>query len=287
MHRILIVTDKSKDVAEWHRTLVQAGFPVTQCGGEREALLEALVPRPPELFILHGAAARIQPAELRQAVTDNFPSCEARLIWLATEDQVAALDPAAGPDDFAIVPCTPLEVLARVRLLLWKTHRVDGADLIVAGDLVIDQANYSVAVSGQALELTFKEYELLRFLASHRGRVFTREALLNQVWGYDYFGGTRTVDVHIRRIRARSSPVLDGRTRKSSSPAAGSSRPACSPVASQINRPSCDGKCSLSTPRSSLGLSRAALPSSKKMSGGRGIMARSRFSRSPGHAPTG
>ncbi len=116
------------------------------------------------------------------------------------------MDPTAGIDDFALFPASPSELLARVRLLLWKAHRVDGADLVIAGDLVIDQANYSVSVAGQALELTFKEYELLRFLVSHRGRVFTREALLNQVWGYDYFGGTRTVDVHIRRIRAKLGP---------------------------------------------------------------------------------
>ncbi|MBI3910664.1 MAG: response regulator transcription factor [Armatimonadetes bacterium] len=131
------------------------------------------------------------------------------MIWLATQEQVARLDPASGLDDFLILPSSADELLARIRLLLWKTHRVDGADLIVAGDLVIDQANYSVQVSNQPLELTYKEYELLRFLATHRGRVFTREALLNQVWGYDYYGGTRTVDVHIRRIRAKLGPEYE------------------------------------------------------------------------------
>jgi DNA-binding response OmpR family regulator len=80
---------------------------------------------------------------------------------------------------------------------------VDAEQLIKVGELVVDQANYAVYIAGQPLELTFKEYELLRFLATHRGRVFTREALLNQVWGYDYYGGNRTVDVHIRRIRAK------------------------------------------------------------------------------------
>ena len=91
----------------------------------------------------------------------------------------------------------------RIKLLLWKNNRVDAEQLIKVGDLVVDQANYAVTIAGQPLELTFKEYELLRFLATHRGRVFTREALLNQVWGYDYYGGNRTVDVHIRRIRAK------------------------------------------------------------------------------------
>jgi len=206
MQRILIVTDSLKELAEWQRALVQAGYPVATCGGDRENLLRALMPRPPDIFLLDGSAARLTPKELRTLLSESFASHEARLIWLATAEQAARLDPAAGLDDFLILPSTTTELLARIRLLLWRTHRVDGADLLMVGDLVIDQANYSVAAGGQSLELTFKEYELLRFLASHRGRVFTREALLNQVWGYDYCGGTRTVDVHIRRIRAKLGP---------------------------------------------------------------------------------
>jgi DNA-binding response OmpR family regulator len=109
----------------------------------------------------------------------------------------------SGLDDFLLAPYIPAELAARLKLLLWKHNRVDAEQLIKVGELVVDQANYAVYIAGQPLELTFKEYELLRFLATHRGRVFTREALLNQVWGYDYYGGNRTVDVHIRRIRAK------------------------------------------------------------------------------------
>jgi DNA-binding response OmpR family regulator len=206
MQRILIVTDSLKELADWQRALVQAGYPVGTCAGSRENLMQALMPRPPDIFLLDGSAAQLTPKELRSALSEHFPSHEMRLIWLATGEQAARLDPASGLDDFLVLPASAAELLARIRLLLWRTHRVDGADLLLAGDLVIDQANYSVSAGGQALELTFKEYELLRFLVSHRGRVFTREALLNQVWGYDYFGGTRTVDVHIRRIRAKLGP---------------------------------------------------------------------------------
>ena len=117
---------------------------------------------------------------------------------------------SAGLDDFLLAPYLPAELVARLKLLLWKHNRVDAEQLIKVGELVVDQANYAVYLAGQPLELTFKEYELLRFLATHRGRVFTREALLNQVWGYDYYGGNRTVDVHIRRIRAKlGSPYED------------------------------------------------------------------------------
>jgi len=86
---------------------------------------------------------------------------------------------------------------------LRRSGRLDSKDTIRWGDLVIDLANYEVWVGGHRTNLTFKEYALLRFLATHRGRVFTREALLSRVWGYNYFGGTRTVDVHIRRLRSK------------------------------------------------------------------------------------
>jgi two-component system, OmpR family, alkaline phosphatase synthesis response regulator PhoP len=125
------------------------------------------------------------------------------VITLMGRHDLAALDMGAGLDDFLLAPYLPAELVARLKLLLWKNNRVDAEQLIKVGELVVDQANYAVYIAGQPLELTFKEYELLRFLASHRGRVFTREALLNQVWGYDYYGGNRTVDVHIRRIRAK------------------------------------------------------------------------------------
>jgi two-component system alkaline phosphatase synthesis response regulator PhoP len=206
MQRILLVTDDPQSLVACQRELVKAGYPVNVCGADAENLVRALMARPAEIFVLDGGHGRLTPKDVRALVSEQFPSHEARLIWLAAAEEVARLDPVSGLDDFVVLPATAEELLARVRLLLWKTHRVDGSDLMAAGDLVIDQANYSVSVGGQPLDLTYKEYELLRFLVSHRGRVFTREALLNQVWGYDYFGGTRTVDVHIRRIRAKLGP---------------------------------------------------------------------------------
>ena len=203
MQRILLITDSPKTVTPWQHELVRMGYPVSTCGAESGLLLEALRPRPPEVCVLDGTGLRLSPKALRELIKNEFPAHECGLIWLVGDEQVGKMDPSAGMDDFIILPAGVNELIARIRLLLWKSRRVDAADLIVAGDLVIDQANYTVSVGNNQLELTFKEYELLRFLASHRGRVFTREALLNQVWGYDYFGGTRTVDVHVRRIRAK------------------------------------------------------------------------------------
>jgi two-component system alkaline phosphatase synthesis response regulator PhoP len=125
------------------------------------------------------------------------------LIAIVPPDSLENLDPAKAPDDFLLAGATAAELCARVRRVLYQRHGVDTRNTVKYGDLVMDLANYTVHISGRPVELTYKEYELLRFLATNRGRVFTRETLLNKVWGYDFYGGARTVDVHIRRLRAK------------------------------------------------------------------------------------
>lgn len=110
---------------------------------------------------------------------------------------------ARGADDFALKPLNSTELRLRVQQLLRRLRGRQGSETIHSDDLVIDQSKYEVTVSGHKVLLTFKEYELLRLLASNPGRVFSREELLSRVWGYEYFGGTRTVDVHVRRLRSK------------------------------------------------------------------------------------
>ncbi len=121
---------------------------------------------------------------------------------LPTPDQDDAGD-FANIEDFVLPPYRPSEIALRVRHLLRRAAPQTDAEIIRVGPLVIDLARYEATLDGKRLDLTYKEYELLRFLASTPGNVFTRETLLNKVWGYDYFGGTRTVDVHIRRLRSK------------------------------------------------------------------------------------
>ena len=109
--------------------------------------------------------------------------------------------PRTGIDDFALAASTGAELRARVRRLAGLNP--DSGDVIKRGDLSIDTANCEVSLGGHLVELTFKEYELLRFLTANPGRVHTREVLLDRVWGYDYYGGDRTVDVHVRRLRSK------------------------------------------------------------------------------------
>jgi DNA-binding response OmpR family regulator len=203
MQRILIISDNLKSTAALQQELICAGYPVLTCGGDRAGVLQAVSPRPPDVLVLDTLASRLAVKELRGLLHQEFASHSPLVIALMAREELPALDLGAGVDDFLLAPYSPEEMVARLKLLLWKNNRVDAEQLIKVGELVVDQAKYAVYIAGQPLELTFKEYELLRFLATHRGRVFTREALLNQVWGYDYYGGTRTVDVHVRRIRAK------------------------------------------------------------------------------------
>src|SRR6266480_2870159 len=106
-------------------------------------------------------------------------------------------------DDFCTTPFQPAELEARLKHLFWRTGRGTRPELVECGPLVLNLETYQAAIDGAPVDLTYMEYELLRFLATHPGRVFTRETLLSRVWGYEYYGGARTVDVHVRRLRAK------------------------------------------------------------------------------------
>ena len=130
----------------------------------------------------------------------------APLFVVLTEGGLAALTSEWGVDDVLLDTAGPAEVEARLRLALGrKQDTAPAADpgVVRAGELTIDEGTYTCRLRGRVLDLTFKEFELLKHLAQHPGRVFTRAQLLQEVWGYDYFGGTRTVDVHVRRLRAK------------------------------------------------------------------------------------
>ncbi|ALE93008.1 transcriptional regulator [Arthrobacter alpinus] len=127
------------------------------------------------------------------------------LLLVLTEGGMAAVSASWAADDVILDSAGPAEVEARIRLALTRTSTAEdhaSAEIHAAG-VVIDEDSYTVRVHGKPLNLTYKEFELLKYLAQHPGRVFTRAQLLNEVWGYDYYGGTRTVDVHVRRLRAK------------------------------------------------------------------------------------
>jgi DNA-binding response OmpR family regulator len=127
------------------------------------------------------------------------------VIAVLTEGGLIAMSGEWAVDDFVLDTSGPAELDARLRLAV-ERHAAQSEDTsgrLEIGDLTIDESTYTARLSGNALDLTYKEFELLKFLAMHPGRVFTRSHLVQEVWGYDYFGGTRTVDVHVRRLRAK------------------------------------------------------------------------------------
>ena len=122
--------------------------------------------------------------------------------------QVARVEPSSGFDDFILVPYVPAELYARIRALEWRKSEFLTEERLRIGALVVDRAGHDVAVEGRHVTLTAKEFALLAFLAGHRGRVFTRDELLARVWGAVYEGGARTVDIHVRRLRAKLGDAL-------------------------------------------------------------------------------
>ncbi|HET8601327.1 MAG TPA: response regulator transcription factor [Segeticoccus sp.] len=130
------------------------------------------------------------------------------LLAVLTEGGLTAVNGDWGLDDVLLDTAGPAEVETRLRLAVSRAGADPDAaeEPIRAGDVTIDEATYAARVGGRLLDLTFTEFELLKYLAQHPGRVFTREQLLREVWGHDYFGGTRTVDVHVRRLRAKLGP---------------------------------------------------------------------------------
>ncbi len=133
------------------------------------------------------------------------------VVLVVTEGGLTVVTADWGVDEVLLPDVGPAEFEARLRLAIGRialAHSEEDAQtqLIRSGDVEIDEASYSARIDGRGLDLTFKEFELLKYLAQHPGRVFSRQQLLQDVWGYDYFGGTRTVDVHVRRLRAKLGP---------------------------------------------------------------------------------
>jgi DNA-binding response OmpR family regulator len=130
------------------------------------------------------------------------------VVAVLTEGGLVAMSAEWTVDDIVLDTAGPAELDARLRLAVERRAAATDAtpEHLDIGELTIDETTYTARLSGTALDLTYKEFELLKFLAQHPGRVFTRSHLVQEVWGYDYFGGTRTVDVHVRRLRAKLGP---------------------------------------------------------------------------------
>ena len=204
----MVIAKESRHLSDLHAELVRNGF-VCQIISFDEDVIEQASRQSPDAVLVevNGYSPHSEIWQLVRRIKEGGPS---PLIALVTGDALGGIDGNPDVDDFLTGPYDAAELVLRIKRLLGRSGVAENNEIIRCDDLVIDLARYEVSVGGKKVELTFKEYELLRCLASNRGRVYTREALLDKVWGLDYYGGDRTVDVHVRRLRSKiESPRHD------------------------------------------------------------------------------
>jgi DNA-binding response OmpR family regulator len=200
MARLLLLTSASTPSAEVLPALGLLSHAVTVAPRDVSALLDAAT----DAVLVDARRDLVQARSLCRLLRTT--GVHAPLLAVLTEGGLAAVTAQWAVDDVLVDTAGPAEVDARLRLALGRAAAAapgGDAGVVRAGDLTIDEGTYVCRLRGRVLDLTFKEFELLKYLAQHPGRVFSRAQLLQEVWGYDYFGGTRTVDVHVRRLRAK------------------------------------------------------------------------------------
>lgn len=210
MTRILVVED-DRDIAELvGRYLEKAGFAVELLPSGRDAIA-ALAARPPDVLVLDLMLPGVDGLEICRAARSNPRTANIPIIMVTARaeesERIAGLE--NGADDYLAKPFSPNELVARVRALLRRvTRQQPQGSSTVYGPIVVDTDQHTVTASGVLVSLTAKEFLLLQYLIGHQGRVLSRDLLLTDVWGYKYTGGTRTVDVHVRRLREKL-PILE------------------------------------------------------------------------------
>ncbi len=202
MGTVLLLTKSLQASADVLPGLALLTHQVRILPAEGAALLEA---PDHDLLMVDGRRELAQARDLCRLIRTT--GSDQPVILIVTEGGLAVVAADWAMDDVILESAGPAEIDARIRVALGKFARRDSGDgdahIIRSGEVVVDETTYTAKLGGRVLDLTFKEFELLKYLAQHPGRVFTRDQLLQEVWGYDYFGGTRTVDVHVRRLRAK------------------------------------------------------------------------------------
>jgi len=210
--RILVVED-DPDIADLvARYLDKAGFTTERAVSGREAL-HAIAARPPALVVLDLMLPQLDGLEVCRLLRANEATAAIPIIMLTAraEESERIVGLELGADDYLAKPFSPNELVARVRALLRRAHRAAAPTRTLAyGPIAVDTDRHLVSTGGVEVTLTAKEFLLLEYLLLHRGRVLSRDVLLTDVWGYRYTGGTRTVDVHVRRLREKLPVLADG-----------------------------------------------------------------------------
>lgn len=200
---IIIVGDQNKQGQELKDALQKETHFSTQIIPKNALALNAISEKDTDLIILNPKNAYFEIIDLYYSIKKETQIQDVPMLLLMDEAEMRNADLPSGIQEVLYRPLRISEAIARVNLLFKRLHKVDHKNIIQRGKLSIDISKYEVRIGEKKIDLTFTEFELLKFLCSNPGTVFTREVLLNKVWGYEYYGGTRTVDVHIRRLRSK------------------------------------------------------------------------------------
>jgi DNA-binding response OmpR family regulator len=201
LSRVFIIANESEPIRKLKTDLAQTGLDCVIVPDSNEVYGQ-IGRQSPDLLLLDADEATIG-SPIWELVQRTRQERHIPIVALLPRERLNDFHLDSGIDDFVVKPWEAIEVIARIGRILRQKGNRDSQDIIRCGDLVIDSAKCEVSLDGKPIILTFKEYQLLKFLASNKGKVFTREALLNKLWGWDYYGGDRTVDVHIRRLRSK------------------------------------------------------------------------------------
>ena len=206
MSTLLLLTSALQASAEVLPGLALLGHRVKILPAEGSALLEA---PDADLLLVDGRQELASARDLCRLIRTT--GSDVPVVLVVTEGGLSVVTHDWGMDDVVLYTAGPAELEGRIKLAIGRlAAQREAADpeahVIRSGEVVVDDVTYTARIGGRPLDLTFKEFELLKYLAQHPGRVFSRQQLLQEVWGYDYFGGTRTVDVHVRRLRAKLGP---------------------------------------------------------------------------------
>ena len=200
---ILIIGDQNKQWLGLKDILKKETHFAANLVSRNSTSIAAIAEKGPEVIVLNPKTTYFEIMDLYYSLKKEPQTQDTPIVLLMDESEMKTADLPSGIQEVLYRPLRMAEAVARIQLLFKRVHKIDQKNIIQRGKITIDVAKYEIKIGEKKIDLTFTEFQLLKFLCTNPGTVFTREVLLNKVWGYEYYGGTRTVDVHIRRLRSK------------------------------------------------------------------------------------
>ena len=200
---VLVIGDQNKQGLELKDALKKETHFSVNLVSKNLISVNAIAEKEPDLIVLNPKSTYFEIMDLYYGLKKDVSIQETPILLLMDENEMKTADLPSGIQEVLYRPLRMAEAVSRIQFLFKRIHKIDQKNIIQRGKITIDVAKYETRIGDKKIDLTFTEFQLLKFLCTNPGTVFTREVLLNKVWGYEYYGGTRTVDVHIRRLRSK------------------------------------------------------------------------------------